>query len=179
MPRPPELQKLPALRNGVFQHAGDSRKTPAKVLSDGVSWQTKVSPKRERRSHWRLSPEESNYSPLRMAEQCQVSLRHLERRFKLEIGSPPRVWLKWQRLKAALVYLQGTARIKEIAYSLHYCQVSHFCRDFKLHFKMTPSEIRRLPRSVQERLLALDAPFRRQPSSRDSRFVLAGERKTR
>ena len=178
MPRPPELRKLPLFRNSVFQHAGDPRKTSVKVLPDSVSWETNASPKRERRSHWRLSPEESNYSPLRMAEQCRVSLRHLERRFKLEVGLPPRVWLKWQRLKAALVRLQGTASIKEIAYSLHYCQVSHFCRDFKLHFKMTPSESRRLPRSVQERLLALDAPFRGEPSSRDSRSVLAAESKS-
>jgi AraC-like DNA-binding protein len=111
-----------------------------------------------------------------MAEQCHVSLRHLERHFKLEIGFPPRVWLKWQRLKAALVRLQGTASIKEIAYSLHYCQVSHFCRDFKLQFKITPSESRRLPRSVQERLLALDARFPGKWSSRHSRSVPSGKR---
>ena len=115
-----------------------------------------ASSKRERRSHWRLLAEESNYSPARMAEQCRVSLRQLERRFKLEVGFPPRVWLKLQRLKTALARLQGTASIKEIAYSLHYYQVSHFCRDFKLQFKFTPSECRRLPRTAQERLLATD-----------------------
>src|SRR5688572_19955342 len=166
MPRPPELQKLPLLRNSIFQHGDVPRKTSVKVLPACVSWETNAPTKRGRRSDWRLSAEDSNYSPLRMAEQCRVSLRHLERRFKLEVGFPPRVWLKWQRLKAALVRLQGTASIKEIAYSLHYCQVSHFCRDFKLHFKMTPSESRRLPRSVQERLLALDAPSRGERSSR-------------
>jgi AraC-like DNA-binding protein len=149
----------------------------ANVLPECVPWATNALAKRGRRSPWRLSPEESNYNPLRMAEQCHVSLRHLERRFKLEIGFPPRVWLKWQRLKTALVRLQGTASIKEIAYSLHYCQVSHFCRDFKLHFKMTPSESRRLPKSVQERLLASDAAFSREPSPRDSRSML-GESKT-
>ena len=107
-----------------------------KTFQDLDFWeQANASPKRERRSHWRLLAEESNYSPLRMAEQCRVSLRHLERRFKLEVGFPPRVWLKWQRLKTALARLQGTASIKEIAYSLHYCQVSHFCRDFKLQFR--------------------------------------------
>jgi transcriptional regulator GlxA family with amidase domain len=88
-----------------------------------------------------------------MAERCNVSLRHLERRFKLEVGFTPRAWLKRQRLKTALVRLQGTTSIKEIAYGLHYCQVSHFCRDFKLQFRMTPSEFRRLPRVARERLL--------------------------
>ena len=118
------------------------------VFPECVPWATNASAKRGRRSRWRLSPEESNYSPLRMAEQCHVSLRHLERRFKLEVGFTPRVWLKRQRLKTALVRLQGTASIKEIAYGLRYCQVSHFCRDFKLQFKMTPSEFRRLPRAA-------------------------------
>jgi AraC-like DNA-binding protein len=113
-----------------------------------------------------------------MAEQCHVSLRHLERRFKLEVGFTPRAWLKRQRLKTALIRLQGPASIKEIAYSLRYCQVSHFCRDFKLQFKMTPSESRRLPRAAQERLLALDNSTRAKPSSRESRSAFAAERKT-
>jgi AraC-like DNA-binding protein len=150
-----------------------------KISTDLVFWeQTNAAPKRERRLHWRLSAEESNYSPLRMAEQCRVSLRHLERRFKLEVGFTPRVWLKRQRLNAALVRLQGTASIKEIAYTLYYCQVSHFCRDFKLQFKMTPSEFRRLPRAAQNRLLAVDFPTRPEPSSRESRSVFAAQART-
>jgi AraC-like DNA-binding protein len=115
--------------------------------------QANGSSKQDQRLPWRPSAEESNYSPLRMAERCHVSLRHLERRFKLEVGFTPRAWLKRQRLKTALVRLQGTTSIKEIAYGLHYSQVSHFCRDFKLQFRMTPSEFRRLPRVARERLL--------------------------
>ena len=149
-----------------------------KTFQDLNLWeQINASSKRERRSHWRLMADESNYSPLRMAEQCRVSLRHLERRFKLDVGFPPRVWLKWQRLNAALARLQSTASIKEIAYSLHYCQVSHFCRDFKLQFEFTPSECRRLPRVAQERLLAMDTPIRAEPSSRQSRSALAAQGK--
>lgn len=132
-----------------------------------------ASRRREQRSYWRLSAEESNYSPLRMAERCQVSLRHLERRFKLEVGFTPRVWLKRQRLKSALVRLQDATSIKELAYALHYCQVSHFCRDFKLQFRMTPSEFRRLPRAAKERLLTVNASTCADPSSRKSRSALA------
>jgi AraC-like DNA-binding protein len=147
-----------------------------KIPPDCVSWEKNSSPRGERRSPWRLSAEELNYSPLRMAERCQVSLRHLERRFKLEVGFTPRIWLKWQRLKTALVRLQGSGSVKEIAYSLNYCQVSHFCRDFKLQFKMTPSESRQLPRSVQERLLALDGPIPRRGFIAGSRSARAAER---
>lgn len=117
-------------------------------------------PFRERTAHWRNLAQEANYSAPRLAERCQMSLRQLERLFKLEIGFTPKEWLKWQRLEAALVRLQGSESIKEIAHSLHYCQVSHFCRDFKLHFEMTPSESRRLGRAAPERLLALMSPTR-------------------
>jgi AraC-like DNA-binding protein len=108
-----------------------------------------------------------------MAERCHVSHRHLERRFKLEVGFTPRVWLKRQRLKTALVRLRGTTSIKEIAYGLHYCQVSHFCRDFKLQFKMTPSEFRRLPRVARERLLTVDGSPGAESSSPKSLSALA------
>lgn len=114
----------------------------------------------EGKAHWQQLAREVNYCPQRLAERSQLSLRQLERRFKLELGFSPRVWLKGQRLKAALVRLQGAESIKEIAYSLHYCQVSHFCRDFKLLFAMTPSEGRRLAKAAQERLLALVEPMR-------------------
>lgn len=150
-------------------------------ISSGLVFleQASVSPKREQHLDWRLSAEESNYSPLRMAEQCNVSLRHLERRFKLEVGFTPRVWLKRQRLTTALVRLQGTTSIKEIAYGLHYCQVSHFCRDFKLQFRMTPSEFRRLPRVARKRLLTVDASTRADPlSGQDLSAVAARARIT-
>jgi AraC-like DNA-binding protein len=166
-------------RKSVFQQTGNRRRKSMKISPDLVFLgQPNGAPKRAQRSHWRLSAEESNYSPLRMAEQCHVSLRHLERRFKLEVGFTPRVWLKRQRLKTALVRLQSTASIKEIAYGLRYCQVSHFCRDFKLQFRMTPSEFRRLPRPARERLLAVDAPTRTDPSSRESLSALAVQVRT-
>jgi AraC-like DNA-binding protein len=166
-------------RKSIFQQTAKKRRSFVNISTDLVfGEQANAAPKRERRLHWRLSAEESNYSPLRMAEQCHVSLRHLERRFKLEVGFTPRVWLRRQRLKTALFRLQGTASIKEIAYGLHYCQVSHFCRDFKLQFKMTPSEFRRLPRAAQERLFAVDFPTRPKPSSRESRSAFAAQART-
>ena len=150
-----------------------------KISSDLVFLeQASASPKREQHLDWRLSAEESNYNPLRMAEQCNVSLRHLERRFKLEVGFTPRVWLKRQRLTTALVRLQGTTSIKEIAYGLHYCQVSHFCRDFKLQFRMTPSEFRQLPRVARKRLLTVGAATRADPLSREALSAVAAQART-
>jgi len=111
-----------------------------------------------------------------MAELCRVSLRHLERSFKRDTGFTPRVWLRGQRLKTALVRLQAAASIKEIAYTLHYRQVSHFCRDFKSHFGMTPSDYRRLPKSAQDRLLAGDNPIHTEPSARGIAFRIRSAR---
>jgi AraC-like DNA-binding protein len=140
---------------------------------------TSASQESERTAIWRQLAEKSNYSPPEMAKQCQVSLRHLERCLKNDVGLTPRLWLKWQRLNSALSRLQGTASIKEIAYGLRYRQVSHFCRDFKVRFKITPSEFRRMPEAAQKWLLGMDVPTRAQSSSRKLRFALATQKKNK
>ena len=49
---------------------------------------------------------QSNYQPLKMARLCRVSLRQLERMFKVESGCTPRQWLRVQRLNKALLLLR-------------------------------------------------------------------------
>ncbi len=108
----------------------------------------------DRRSKWRMFAEQSNYKPVKMAELCQVSLRHLERQFKVEIGETPRNWLKRQRLKSALRLLPEAQSIKEVSYALGYCQLSQFCREFKLGFGLTPTAFKQMEKVEQDRLMA-------------------------
>jgi len=110
----------------------------------------------DRCSQWKVFAEQSNYRPLRMAELCRVSLRHLERQFKVEIGVTPRNWLKKERLKSALRMLPRAQSVKEVSYTLGYCQLSQFCREFKIGFGLTPSEFKHLGKSEQERFLAME-----------------------
>jgi len=96
----------------------------------------------------------SNYRPDQMARLCQISLRHLERMFKVESGCTPREWLRIQRLNNALLMLQRAQSVKQVAYSLAYSQIPQFCREFKTRFGITPKEFRQSQTSAQYRMLA-------------------------
>jgi len=109
-------------------------------------------------SEWRVFAERSAYRPKRMAEMCRMSLRQLERRFKMEMGLTPRRWLKQERLRSALPRLRNAESIKEVVYTLGYCQFSQFCREFKIGYGLTPSQFRRLEKSEQDRLIGM-APW--------------------
>jgi AraC-like DNA-binding protein len=98
---------------------------------------------------------QSNYRPTRLAELCRLSLRHVERRLKVEVGTTPRLWLKQERLRSALTLLLDAQSAKEVAYSLGYRQCSQFCREFKLGFGLTPTQFRRSPKCEQNRLLGI------------------------
>src|ERR1700758_5622301 len=96
---------------------------------------------------------QSNYQPLKMARLCRISLRHLERTFRIESGCTPREWLKIQRLNNALVMLRKAQSVKQVAYALAYPQIPQFCREFKTRFGITPKEFRQSHANAQNRML--------------------------
>ena len=96
---------------------------------------------------------QSNYQPVKMARLCRISLRQLERMFKVESGCTPRQWLRTQRLNNALLLLRKAASVKQVAYSLAYAQIPQFCREFKTRFGITPKEFRQSHACTQDRIL--------------------------
>ena len=96
---------------------------------------------------------QSNYQPVKMARLCCISLRQLERMFKVESGCTPRQWLRTQRLNNALLLLRKAQSVKQVAYSLAYAQIPQFCREFKSRFGITPKEFRQSQACTQERIL--------------------------
>ncbi len=96
---------------------------------------------------------QSNYQPMQMARLCRISLRHLERTFKVESGCTPREWLKTQRLNNALLMLRKAQSVKQVAYALAYPQIPQFCREFKMRFGITPKEFRQSQANAQDRML--------------------------
>jgi AraC-like DNA-binding protein len=95
-----------------------------------------------------------NYQPVKMARLCRISLRQLERMFKVESGCTPRQWLRTQRLNNALLLLPKAQSVKQVAYSLAYAQIPQFCREFKTRFGITPKEFRQSLSRTQDRILA-------------------------
>jgi AraC-like DNA-binding protein len=82
----------------------------------------------------------ANYDARVMASLCQISERQLQRRIKRVLDRSPREWLNEQRILSARQLLLDGLSVKQTAAELGYKQTSHFCRQFKLFTRQTPSE---------------------------------------
>jgi len=72
-----------------------------------------------------------------------LSLRRLTQLFKAEAGISPRQYLRNLRMERARSLLQTSfLSVKEVTFHIGLTDVSHFVRDFKKHYGMTPSEFR-------------------------------------
>jgi len=89
---------------------------------------------------WGLLAETAHYNSNELARLCGVSTRQLQRHFRRCFYCSPQSWLNEQRLLAAQQLLLSGESIKKVALDLGFKQPSHFCRQFKIRTKMTPSE---------------------------------------
>lgn len=79
-----------------------------------------------------------------MAERTDLSLSHFPTVFKTHLGHSPGAYLKKIRLEAAKQLLENTHdHISQIANEVGMPGESHFARDFKIAYKVTPTEYRR------------------------------------
>ena len=90
--------------------------------------------------NWEELAQVARYNATELARLRGCSLRHLEREFRRIFGRAPKVWLKEQRIFAARQMLLRGEQVKRVALDLAYRQTSHFCRQFKSFYKMTPSQ---------------------------------------
>lgn len=89
---------------------------------------------------WEVLAEAAHYNSNELARLCGVSTRQLQRHFRRCFYCSPQSWLNEQRLLAAQQLLLSGESIKKVALDLGFKQPSHFCRQFKIRTKMTPSE---------------------------------------
>ena len=88
---------------------------------------------------WEPLAQQAQYRAHELALLCQVSLRTLQRHFRLQYGLTVSGWLREVRLRKAYSGLVQGATVKEMAFDLGYKQLSHFSRDFKSYFGVSPS----------------------------------------
>src|SRR5438093_494477 len=93
----------------------------------------------DRVSNWQVLAVQSCYSPRGLARLCSVSLRQLERYFHASRGTRVKDWLTDERMRQGLLLLGQADTVKAAAFALGYKQVSHFSREFKRFFNMSPS----------------------------------------
>jgi len=74
-----------------------------------------------------------------LSKELQVSQRQLQRYTKKLFGSSPQNWLNSQRLQQAEQLLKRSRSVKEVSRQMGFKQLSHFSREFKLHFGLSPT----------------------------------------
>ncbi len=78
------------------------------------------------------------------AQNVNISPRHLQKIFKNQMGVPPIAYLRELRLEKAREFLEDSFyQIKEIGSKVGMPNDSHFTRDFKKKFGVTPTEYRK------------------------------------
>ena len=80
-----------------------------------------------------------------MADYVELSAPHLQKLFKIQIGIPPISYVRELRLEKARELLETTfRRVKQIGFEVGMPNDTHFTRDFKERYGITPTEYRRL-----------------------------------
>jgi AraC-like DNA-binding protein len=92
------------------------------------------------RRRWEQLAEAAQYNAPKLARLCNVSIRQLERQFHLKFGCSPQKWLDERRIAAAKELLLSGHSVKETSSDLDFKQIPHFCRQFKSHAGLTPSQ---------------------------------------
>jgi transcriptional regulator GlxA family with amidase domain len=108
--------------------------------------------KLERIDDWIGLASQANFDIHELANHCHVSVRQMERFFKRSFQESPELWLKHLRLQSAQSLLSEGSSVKEVAYSLGFRQVSHFCREFKRFTGTTPSAFSSIRKRPNHRL---------------------------
>jgi AraC-like DNA-binding protein len=90
---------------------------------------------------WTRLARTADFRATRLAGVAGVSLRTLQRRFKVEYGITVSEWLKRIRLQEASDRIQAGDRVKAVAMDLGYKQLSHFSREFKRAYGLPPTRV--------------------------------------
>jgi AraC-like DNA-binding protein len=92
-------------------------------------------------NHWLEVARRLDYNADRLSKELQISRRQLERSTHKHLGKTPQNWLNGERLIAALGMMKPHCRVKIIAYQLGFKQPSHFSREFKHYYGVSPKSL--------------------------------------
>ncbi len=89
--------------------------------------------------NWPERAHAAKYCVQRLADDCRVSVRTLERHIKLHFGQCPQAWLGHLQMQRAMELLPECSSIKQVALELGYDHAQNFSRDFKKRTGYAPS----------------------------------------
>jgi len=88
---------------------------------------------------WRELAQRSKYCAAGVARELEISRRQLRRCTLAAFGDQPHHWLMHERLAAAAQRLTLLRSVKRVALEFGFKQVSHFSREFKLYYGLSPT----------------------------------------
>jgi len=83
-------------------------------------------------------------SELRVELDC--SERYLNQVFKRDIGLPPKVWMRWERMVVARRMLVGGWEPHEVGERLGFAKLDGFRREFLCFYRVRPCEFQSVAR---------------------------------
>lgn len=95
--------------------------------------------------NWPERAQAANWSADKLAKDCGISLRTLQRYFLKKMGKSPKKWLLEQQLQQAIKLFQEGSSIKETAGHLGYKSQHHFARQFKRQTGYPPGQLLNQP----------------------------------
>ncbi len=87
---------------------------------------------------WEEVAREADFNPGRMAALCSISERQLQRLFQQHLRCTPSRWLRNLQCRLAKQLIAKGYSNKAVATELKFSSQSHFCREFKKVFGMSP-----------------------------------------
>lgn len=88
---------------------------------------------------WHTMARQSGYRVSRLCTELRVSRRQLQRYTKEIFGLSPQGWLDEERLNKARGMLKECRSVKTVAFDLGFKRISHFSREFKLRYGLSPT----------------------------------------
>jgi AraC-like DNA-binding protein len=85
----------------------------------------------------------SKFSVKTLAQDCNISRRHLERLLLAMTGMSPGAWLRQKRLSLAKSLVAEGKQTKSVSLQCAYSTPSTFCRAFKEKFGCAPTQIKK------------------------------------
>lgn len=87
---------------------------------------------------WERVAREAGFSPAKMASLCSISERQLQRLFRQHLHCTPSHWLRELQCRLAKDLISRGYSNKAAANELRFANESHFCREFKKVFGISP-----------------------------------------
>jgi len=92
--------------------------------------------------NWEERARKARFQVARLARECGVSERQLRSYVRVKFRTPPHAWMMAVRLGVAPALLAQGFSVKRISAELGFSQPSHFSREFKQFYGVSPVEFR-------------------------------------